>query len=152
MQSLSMTASESSGRLRGEEEIANAALVPLPNPQDERPYLISFFYPEFTCKCPMTGYPDFASIKLWLLPEASIIELKSLKLYLNKFRDTYGFHEDVTNQILSDVVQTAEPVWARIEAHWNPRGNLTTVVTAEHNPARRPEELLSSPPASRSPL
>lgn len=126
----------------GERAIADARFVALPNPSTGRDYLLRFSYPEFTCKCPRTGYPDFAVIKLWVLPGESIVELKSLKLYLNRYRDEYAFHEDVTNRILDDLVEAIEPKWARVEADWNPRGNLTTVVTAEHNPESRPEALL----------
>jgi len=123
----------------GERAIAEAGLEALPNPARQREYIIHFSYPEFTCKCPMTGYPDFAVIDIWIVPAQSIIELKSLKLYLNRYRDTYAFHEDVTNGILDDIVEAAQPTWARIVGDWNPRGNLKTVITAEHNADNRPE-------------
>ena|SRR5579872_5046657 len=126
------------GPLEGERAIARAELEILPNPSPGRQYVIHFSYPEFTCKCPMTGYPDFAVINIWMVPAGSIVELKSLKLYLNRYREAYGFHEDVTNRILDEIVERAEPVWARIVADWNPRGNLTTVITAEHGSENRP--------------
>lgn len=137
--------SESPGQRPGERAIAEASLEILANPSQDREYVIQFSYPEFTCKCPMTGYPDFATINLWVVPDRSIVELKSLKLYLNRYRETYAFHEDVTNRILDDLVAALEPRWARIVASWNPRGNLATVVTAEHNSASRPEALLGPP-------
>lgn len=133
----------------GEQEIADAVLIPLANPSPDRDYVIHFSYPEFTCKCPMTGYPDFATLDIWLLPEHSIIELKSLKLWLNRFRDTYAFHEDVTNRILDAVVEAAGPKWVRILARWNPRGNLSTVILAEHEPKARPDLLLDAMRPSR---
>ncbi|SRR5579884_3715087 len=128
----------------GEQAIAQARLQALPNPSRHRDYLLHFSYPEFTCKCPRTGYPDFALIKLWVLPDHSIVELKSLKLYLNRYRDAYIFHEEATNRILDDLVAAIEPKWARIEAGWNPRGNLKTSVTAEHQPQNRPATLAES--------
>jgi 7-cyano-7-deazaguanine reductase len=125
----------------GEREIANAQFEILPNPSTNRDYVISFTYPEFTCKCPRSGYPDFATIRLWIVPDTSIVELKSLKLYFNRYRDEYAFHEAVTNSILDDIVEALQPKWARIVADWNPRGNLHTVVSAEHRPENRPTSL-----------
>lgn len=124
--------------LPGEEAIAAAELEILPNPSTGRDYTIHYSYPEFTCKCPRTGYPDFATINLWIVPDESIVELKSLKLYMNKFRDTYVFHEAITNQLLDHIVDSLHPKWARIVAEWNPRGNLTTVISSEHSPENRP--------------
>jgi 7-cyano-7-deazaguanine reductase len=140
MRFLDMTDPDSrvEGLRPGERAIAEAKLEPLPNPSKHREYVIHFSYPEFTCHCPMTGYPDFATIDVWMAPDATIIELKSLKLYLNRYRDYYAFHEDVTNRILDDIVAAASPRWARISADWNARGNLKTVITAEHNADRRP--------------
>ncbi|HEV3310954.1 MAG TPA: preQ(1) synthase [Chloroflexota bacterium] len=130
--------------LPGERAIAEAQLEILPNPATQRDYLIHFSYPEFTCKCLRTGYPDFAVIEIWMVPDQSIVELKSLKLVLNQYRDTYGFHETVTNEILDRLVVAVHPKWARIVADWNRRGNLLTVITAEHNPERRPSILPES--------
>jgi 7-cyano-7-deazaguanine reductase len=126
--------------LPGESAIAAAELEILPNPSTGRDYVIHYSYPEFTCKCPRTGYPDFATINLWIIPDDSIVELKSLKLYMNKFRDTYVFHEAVTNELLDRIVDSLQPKWARIVAEWNPRGNLTTVISSEHRPENRPPE------------
>ncbi|HZT96757.1 MAG TPA: preQ(1) synthase [Chloroflexota bacterium] len=126
----------------GERAIAEAQFEILPNPATARDYLIHFTFPEFTCKCPRTGYPDFATMDLWVAPDESIVELKSLKLYLNRFRDVYIFHEAATNQVLDDLVEALHPKWARIVARWNPRGNLGTVISSEHQPEQRPDILL----------
>jgi len=113
--------------------IAEAEIEAVPNPARGRPYTVDLSYPEFTCKCPRTGYPDFATINLTYIPDEYIIELKSWKLYLNRYRDQYVFHEAVTNQILDDFVAAIHPVHAEIEADWNVRGNLKTVVRAQYN-------------------
>ena len=118
---------------RGEAEIAAAKLEAVSNPAPQRDYSVDLTYPEFTCKCPRTGYPDFATISLSYIPDKSICELKSFKLYLNRFRDSYSFHEAVTNQILDDFVAAIRPRHAEIVADWNPRGNLHTVVRAEYH-------------------
>lgn len=127
--------------LPGERAIAQADLEFLANPATQRDYIIHFSYPEFTCKCPRTGYPDFAVIDIWMVPDQTVVELKTLKLYLNQYRDRYGFHEEVTNQILDRLVEGLDPKWARIVADWNRRGNLSTVITAEHNSGSRPDFL-----------
>jgi 7-cyano-7-deazaguanine reductase len=116
----------------GEAAIARAELEGVPNPSPQRDYLIELTYPEFTCKCPRTGYPDFATIELTYVPGETICELKSFKLYLNRYRDEYVFHEAATNRILDDFVSAVKPRSARIVADWNPRGNLKTVVRAEY--------------------
>ncbi len=116
----------------GEAQIATAELEAVPNPARQREYTVELSYPEFTCKCPRTGYPDFATINLTYVPDRFIVELKSWKLYLNRFRDQYVFHEAVTNQILDDFVATIQPRRADIAADWNVRGNLKTVVRAAY--------------------
>jgi len=122
----------------GEAAIAGAELEAVPNPSPQRNYTVELSYPEFTCKCPRSGYPDFATIQLSYIPDASIVELKSFKLYLNRYRDTYIFHEAVTNEILDDFVAAIRPRHAEIVADWNPRGNLKTLVRAEyHAPSAR---------------
>ena len=118
---------------RGEAEIAAAELEAVPNPARQRDYTVDLTYPEFTCKCPRTGYPDFATISLSYVPDGAICELKSFKLYINRFSDSYSFHEAVTNQILDDFVAAIQPRHAEIVADWNPRGNLHTVVRAEYH-------------------
>jgi 7-cyano-7-deazaguanine reductase len=116
----------------GEAAIAAIELEAVPNPAPHRDYTIDLSYPEFTCKCPRTGYPDFATINLTYVPDGSICELRSFKLYLNRFRDAYVFHEAVTNQILDEFVDAIAPRRAEIVADWNVRGNLKTIVRAEY--------------------
>ncbi len=113
--------------------IAQAELEAVANPAPHRDYTIDLSYPEFTCKCPRTGYPDFGTMTLTYVPDQWICELKSFKLYLNRFRDAYVFHEAVTNQILDDFVAAMHPRRAAIVADWNVRGNLKTVVRAEYH-------------------
>jgi 7-cyano-7-deazaguanine reductase len=103
-----------------------------PNPKPTRDYTIRIESPEFTCLCPKTGQPDFATIKLEYIPDALCIELKSWKLYLWSFRDEGAFHEAVTNQILDDLVAAISPRYARLEAVFNVRGGVYTTVVAEH--------------------
>ncbi|MGI5940589.1 MAG: preQ(1) synthase [Thermoleophilia bacterium] len=103
-----------------------------PNPRPERPYCISFEIPEFTCLCPRSGFPDFALIKIHYQPAEWIVELKSLKLYINGFRDRPLSHEGAANVILDDLVDLLHPRWMRIIADFNVRGNIKTVVRAEH--------------------
>lgn len=106
------------------------------NPTPERDYTIRIRLPEFTCLCPKTGQPDFATLHLEYVPEKSCIELKSLKLYIWAFRDEGAFHEAVTNQILSDLVKACDPRFMRLTAEFNVRGGVYTSVVAEHkNPA-----------------
>lgn len=116
----------------GEAAIANAELEAVANPAPYRDYSIEISYPEFTCKCPRTGYPDFATITLTYVPDASICELKSFKLCLNRYRDVYIFHEAVTNQILDDFVAAIKPRRAEVVADWNVRGNVKTIVRADY--------------------
>jgi 7-cyano-7-deazaguanine reductase len=103
-----------------------------PNPQPKRPYEIRFECPEFTCICPVTGQPDFATIRISYTPAARCVELKSLKLYLWSYRDEGAFHEAVTNQILDDLVKVLEPRKLRVEGDFSVRGGIHTVVVAEH--------------------
>jgi 7-cyano-7-deazaguanine reductase len=116
----------------GEAAIASAELEAVPNPARQRDYTVDLSYPEFTCKCPRTGYPDFGIINLTYIPDEFICELRSFKLYLNRYRDAYVFHEAVTNQILDDFVAAIAPRQAQIVADWNVRGNLKTIVRAEY--------------------
>lgn len=117
----------------GEAAIAAAALEAVPNPSVHREYSVDLSYPEFTCKCPRTGYPDFATVNLSYVPDEYICELKSFKLYLNRYRDDYVFHEAVTNQILDDFVAAIRPKHAEIATDWNVRGNLKTIVRAGYH-------------------
>lgn len=102
------------------------------NPAPERDYWIRFSCPEFTCLCPMTGQPDFATFEIAYVPDALCVELKSLKLYLWSFRDEGHFHEAVTNRILDDLVALLSPRRMRITGTFNVRGGIQTVVEATH--------------------
>jgi 7-cyano-7-deazaguanine reductase len=107
-------------------------LVAIPNPHPGRDYEVVCETPEFTCVCPMTAQPDFATITIRYVPGASIVELKSLKLYLWSFRDEGVFHEDVTNRILDDLVAAIEPRRATVLTDWLVRGGIHTTVEASH--------------------
>ena len=102
------------------------------NPQVERDYTISIEIPEFTCLCPKTGQPDFATLKLEYIPDKLCIELKSLKLYVWSFRDVGAFHEAVTNEIVDDLVAAIAPRFLRLTARFNVRGGIHTTVAVEH--------------------
>ena len=102
------------------------------NPSPERPYEIRFECPEFTCLCPKTGQPDFATIRIHYTPAARCVELKSLKLYLWSFRDEGHFHEAVTNRILDDLVALLEPRSMTVEGDFYVRGGIHTVVEASY--------------------
>ena len=103
-----------------------------PNPKQARDYTIRIETPEFTCLCPKTGQPDFATLHLEYVPDALCVELKSLKLYVWSFRDEGAFHEAVTNRILDDLVQLIQPRFMRLTAEFNVRGGIYTTVVAEH--------------------
>ena len=107
------------------------------NPNPGRDYEISFECPEFTCLCPRTGQPDFATIRIRYVPNRSCVELKSLKLYLWSFRDEGHFHEAVTNRILDDLVQATRPRRMTVVGDFYVRGGIHTVVTATHEGPRR---------------
>jgi 7-cyano-7-deazaguanine reductase len=115
--------------LYGEQQIAAAELEPVPNPAPEREYLIAVSSPEFTCLCPRSGFPDFATIRLRYVPDRSIVELRSFKLYLNRYRDEHAFHEAVINQIADELVAVLEPRWLELVGDFNVRGNVKTVIT-----------------------
>lgn len=104
----------------------------IPNPCPERSYEISFECPEFTCLCPRTGQPDFATIRIRYGPDRRCIELKSLKLYLWSFRDEGSFHETAVNRILDDLTEAVNPRWMVVEGDFRIRGGIHTVVRAEH--------------------
>ena len=111
---------------------ASKALETFPNPRPGRDYEIAFECPEFTCLCPRTGQPDFATFRIRYVPDALCVELKSLKLYLWSFRDEGHFHEDVTNRILDDLVALLRPKEMTVVGDFNVRGGIHTVVTATH--------------------
>jgi 7-cyano-7-deazaguanine reductase len=109
-----------------------AALESFENPRPGRDYEIRFDCPEFTCLCPRTGQPDFATIRIRYVPDVRCVELKSLKLYLWSFRDEGHFHEAVTNRILDDLVALLAPRRMTVESEFNVRGGIRTVVSASH--------------------
>ena len=107
-------------------------LVTVPNPKPERDYEVLCETDELTCLCPVTGQPDFATVRIRYSPDELLFELKSLKLYLWSFRDEGAFHEAVTNQILDDLVGATSPRRMTVETIWKVRGGITTTVTASH--------------------
>ncbi|MGQ0383530.1 MAG: preQ(1) synthase [Gammaproteobacteria bacterium] len=107
-------------------------LETFPNPEPGRDYTIHIRMPEFTCLCPRTGQPDFATLELEYVPDALCVELKSLKLYIWSFRDRGAFHEAVTNEIADRLVALLGPRFLRLEARFNVRGGIYTTVVAEH--------------------
>ncbi|HEU0225934.1 MAG TPA: preQ(1) synthase [Steroidobacteraceae bacterium] len=114
------------------------------NPEPGRDYTIRMRMPEFTCLCPRTGQPDFATLELEYVPDALCVELKSLKLYIWSFRDRGAFHEAVTNEIANRLVALLDPRFLRLTAHFNVRGGIYTTVVAEH---RRPGWTVPAPVA-----
>lgn len=108
-------------------------LETFPNSHPQRPYEIELTCPEFTCVCPMTGQPDFATFRIHYVPGPRCVELKSLKLYLWSFRDEGHFHEDVTNLILNDLVEACAPLRMTVEGEFNVRGGIKTVVRASYS-------------------
>lgn len=107
-------------------------LETFPNPQPARDYTIRIRIPEFTCLCPKTGQPDFATLHLEYVPDERCVELKALKLYIWSYRDEGAFHEAVTNHILQDLVEALNPRFMRLTAEFNVRGGIYTTVVAEH--------------------
>lgn len=107
-------------------------LETFPNPKPGRDYEIRFSCPEFTCVCPMTGQPDFATFTIRYVPDETCVELKSLKLYLWSFRDEGHFHEAVTNRVLDDLVAAVRPKRMSVEGDFNVRGGIHTVVRADY--------------------
>ncbi|HQW37656.1 MAG TPA: preQ(1) synthase [Usitatibacteraceae bacterium] len=107
-------------------------LETFPNPNPGRDYAIRMEIPEFTCLCPKTGQPDFATLHLEYVPDARCVELKSLKLYVWSFRDEGKFHEAVTNEILDDLVAAARPRYMRLTAEFFVRGGIYTTVEADY--------------------
>ena len=105
------------------------------NPNPERDFIIQIELPEFTCLCPKTGQPDFATLHLEYIADQYCVELKSLKMYVWSYRDQGAFHEAVTNQILTDLVRATNPRFMRIKAVFNVRGGIYTTVVVEHQKA-----------------
>lgn len=112
--------------------IAESELEAVPNPNPENDYRIDLTCPEFTCLCPRSGFPDFATIRISYVPDKSIVELKSLKLYLNRYRNEHVFHEAAANRILNDLVALVKPRWMRVVGDFTVRGNIKTIITVVH--------------------
>ena len=111
--------------LYGERIISESEIICFENPNRSRIYQIAIDLPEFTCKCPFSGYPDFAKLTINYQPDKKVYELKSLKLYINNFRDIRISHEEVINKIMDDLVEIANPHWIHLNADFNPRGNVS---------------------------
>lgn len=120
-------------KLYGQTAVEEAELERFPNRTLVRRYEIEFTCPEFTCLCPRSGFPDFATIYIRYVPDQWCVELKSLKLYINKFRNDKIFHEDVTNNILDDLVELLNPWEIEVVGDFNVRGNIKTVITSRHS-------------------
>lgn len=116
----------------GEREIIEGELITFPNPRIGRRYTINITLPEFTCKCPFSGYPDFATLELTYIPDEKVVELKAIKLYINSYRDRYIPHEEVVNQILDDFVAACNPLEVTVKGDFTPRGNVHTVIEVHH--------------------
>jgi len=117
---------------------ATKELETFPNPEPKRAYEIHFTCPEFTCVCPRTGQPDFATIRITYVPDRLCVELKSLKLYLWSYRNEGAFHEKVTNQILNDLARVLKPRYMEVVGDFLIRGGIHTVVSAKHG--RKPKD------------
>lgn len=117
----------------GIDEIEANQLEQWPNPAPERDYVAHMEIPEFTCLCPRSGFPDFATITLDYVPDQHVVELKSLKLYINTYRNRQISHEAATNTILDDLVALLSPRWIRVAADFSMRGNIKTIIFAEHS-------------------
>jgi 7-cyano-7-deazaguanine reductase len=115
------------------------SLETFPNPNPERDYQIAFECPEFTCVCPLTGQPDFATIRIRYVPDRLCVELKSLKLYLWSYRNEGAFHEKVTNTICDDLAAALSPRALEVIGDFNVRGGIHTVVRATHGAAAKLE-------------
>jgi 7-cyano-7-deazaguanine reductase len=116
----------------GAKMIAESTLKAVDNDYPDRDYEVHFTIPEFTCLAPDSGFPDFAVINIRYIPDRKLVELKSLKLYINRFRDQEIFHEGAVNRILDDLVDLLAPRWMEVVGDFNVRGNIKTVVTARH--------------------
>ena len=117
--------------LYGERIIEESKIICFENPNKKRIYEISIQLPEFTCKCPFSGYPDFAKLNIIYQPNLKVYELKSLKLYINNFRDMKISHEEVVNRIMDDLVNASSPHWIHLNAAFNPSCLLYTSDAAD---------------------
>ena len=116
---------------------SKSILEVFPNPAPKRDYVIRHVAPEFTSRCPVTGQPDFGTIVLEYVPDNLCVELKSLKLYYQSFREEGIFYEAITNRILDEIVAAVKPREMRVETRWKPRGGLKSVIVAEYKRPRR---------------
>jgi 7-cyano-7-deazaguanine reductase len=116
----------------GTRMIREARLEAIDNRRPDRDYTVHCTIPEFTCLCPRSGFPDFATLYIRYVPGPRCVELRSLKLYINGFRDRPVFHEDVVNVVLDDLVALLEPRFCEVVGDFNVRGNIHTVVRAVH--------------------
>ncbi|MBI5376422.1 MAG: NADPH-dependent 7-cyano-7-deazaguanine reductase QueF [Candidatus Schekmanbacteria bacterium] len=121
----------------GEKEIDEAKLEKWENPATDKNYHIKIESREFTCLCPRSGYPDFATVAVDYMPDKYIVELKSFKLYLNKYRNVYISHEEVINKIFDELVALLKPRWLEITGDFNPRGNIKTIITVNTESSRK---------------
>ncbi len=132
MKNINFTAIRQSVRMfrmkYGAQAIKKAVLEQWPNPNPGRDYIIDISYPEFTCLCPRSGYPDFATIRIIYTPDKKVVELKSLKLYLNSFRDKSISHESATNLIFDVLKANLKPRALEVVGDFNVRGNVKTVI------------------------
>ena len=110
----------------------NKGIETFQNPKPDRDYVIHMKIPEFTCLCPMTGQPDFATLTLDYIADRKCVELKSLKLYIWSYRDKGAFHEAVANQILDDIVAALSPRYAQLKAQFNVRGGIFTTIQTQY--------------------
>ncbi|WP_038016136.1 preQ(1) synthase [Synechococcus sp. PCC 7335] len=129
------TSSSTDQLLYGERVIAEGTLITFPNPRPGRVYTIDITLPEFTCKCPFSGYPDFATIHIHYVPDERVVELKAIKLYINSYRDRHISHEESINQIMDDFVAACDPLSVTIKGDFLPRGNVHTVIEVAHEKA-----------------
>jgi len=118
--------------LLGKQTLSERKLETFPNHHSDRDYVVTFATREFTCKCPATGQPDFARLRIQYTPNEKILESKSLKLYLASYRDEGVFHEHVTNVILDDLVEALAPRWCKVTARFAVRGGIAMTIEAEH--------------------
>jgi 7-cyano-7-deazaguanine reductase len=116
----------------GAKMVREAQLERFENRTKHRRYTVEFSCPEFTCLCPRSGFPDFATVNIKYVPDQWCVELKSLKLYINKYRDLNVYHEDVVNVILDDLVKLLDPHEIEVVGDFNVRGNIKTVIRARH--------------------
>jgi len=130
----------------GDKTLPMSDLETFANPAPDRDYTIRMTLPEFTCLCPKTGQPDFATLELEYVPDRLCVELKSLKLYIWSFRDRGTFHEAVTNEIVDKLANTTSPRFMRLTARFNVRGGIYTTVVAERRQRGwQPEQVVSLP-------